>query len=360
MSVPLRICLIASSRFPISEPFAGGLEAHTAALAGALRQRGHRVTLFAAKGSAHGLDIEDLPAAVFRSSRAARRDVGATPAEWLHDHHAYLTLMLRLAHEGSTRFDVIHNNSLHHLPLAMASMVDVPMVTTLHTPPVDWLESAVSFVPASSRFVAVSQATSTAWSHVVSSAVVLNGVDTSVWAPGPGGGGADVWSGRVVPEKGAHLAARSAQLSGRPLVLAGPLMDPAYFERELRPLLSDRIRYIGHLPHSELVRVVRAAPVAIVTPCWDEPYGLVAAEALACGTPVAAFSRGALVEIVDEHSGRLAQPGDVCALARATLEASHLDRTVVRRQAVARLSLDRMVSEYETIYKTPISTVAGR
>ncbi|MCW2757401.1 MAG: glycosyl transferase family 1 [Nocardioidaceae bacterium] len=344
----MRVCLIASSRFPIREPLAGGLEAHTFALARALLQRGHQVSLFAAEGSCHGLDVEDLPASLFRASTAARADVGARPEDWMREHHAYLDLMLMLARDTG-RFDVVHNNSLHHLPLAMASMLDVPVVTTLHTPPLDWLESAIAFAPPSCRFVAVSEAMARAWSHVVTPTVVLNGVDTDQWAYGDGGGPA-VWSGRLVPEKAPHLAALACRLLDRELVLAGPVMDRAYFEREVRPLLGDRIRYAGHLTHAELVRLLQAASVALVTPVWDEPYGLVAAEAMSCGTPVAAFARGGIPEIVDDTSGRLAHGHDALALAAAVGEASALDRRAVRGRAVSSFSLERMVDGYEQVY----------
>lgn len=349
MKRPLRICLIASSRFPIREPLAGGLEAHTLLLARELRSRGHSISLFAAPGSDHGLDVENLPAASFRASRAARADIAAPPESWMREHHAYLGLMLDLSRQGRERFDIIHNNCLHHLPLAMAAMVDVPMVTTLHTPPLAWMESALAYVPSSSVFVSVSVTMAAAWAHAVDSTVVLNGVDTSTWAEGPGGG-PDVWSGRIVPEKGTHLAVAAALRSGRRLDLAGPIMDADYFHRCVRPQLGDRIRYLGHLRHRDLVTVVRHASVAVVTPCWEEPYGLVAAEAMSTGTPIAAFARGALPELVAADAGRLATPDDVDALVRATHLASSLPRDAVRRYAVQALSVERMIDEYEALY----------
>lgn len=349
MSRPLRICLIASSRYPIREPLAGGLEAHTLLLARALRSRGHQISLFAAPGSDHGLDVEDLPAAPFSPSHAARADLAAPPESWMREHHAYLGLMLELARTGPGRFDVIHNNSLHHLPLAMASMVDVPMVTTLHTPPLAWMESAMVYVPSTSLFASVSAAMAAAWAHAVNSSVVLNGVDTRMWAAGPGGG-PDMWSGRIVPEKGAHLAVAAALRSGRRLDLAGPIMDAGYFQARVHPYLGQQIRYLGHLAHRDLVTAVGHASVAVVTPCWEEPYGLVAAEAMSTGTPVAAFARGAMPELIDPVAGRLAEPDDVDGLVRATLLAETLPRDAVRRHAVHTFSVDRMVEEYEGLY----------
>ncbi|RZI95734.1 MAG: glycosyltransferase family 4 protein, partial [Microbacterium sp.] len=242
----LRICLIASSRFPVREPFAGGLEAHTHALAVGLVRRGHRVSVFASPGSDESLPIEALEVDAFQPSPLARSDVAAPPQVWMQEHHAYLSLMLSLARSGSTRFDVIHNNSLHHLPVAMSSSVEVPMVTTLHTPPTPWMESALRFAAPSSRFVAVSRATARQWQPVVQATVIRNGVDLDRWQPGPGGEHA-VWVGRLVPEKAPHLALDAARRADMPIDLAGPVFDADYFAREVAPRLNDRARYVGHL-----------------------------------------------------------------------------------------------------------------
>lgn len=345
----MRICLVASARFPVAEPFQGGLEAHTATLAHALADRGHRVSVFAAPGSDPSLDVEELDVPPFEPSAAARADVGAHPDAWMREHHAYLALMLRLARGGQSRFDVVHNNSLHHLPVAMAPMLSVPMVTTLHTPPLGWLESAIAMSGGASTFAAVSRHTAAAWSHAVQAEVVPNGVDTSRWQPGPGGGRA-VWTGRLVPEKAPHLAILAARRAGLAIDLAGPVLDADYVRREVEPLLGDDARLVGHLHTAALCDLVGRAGVALVTPQWDEPYGLVAAEAMACGTPVAAFARGALAEVVGVSAGRLARPDDVDDLARAAREAVALDRTAVRDHAVRHCSVQRMVTRYEELY----------
>ncbi|WP_253943918.1 glycosyltransferase family 4 protein [Nocardioides marmotae] len=345
----MRICLIASSRFPVAEPFAGGLEAMTHALARELVARGHDVALFAGPGSDPDLPVELLDLPAFEPSAAAMADVNAPTRHWMAEHHAYLALMLALAEGRDRRFDVVHNNSLHHLPVAMAPSLSVPVVTTLHTPPLPWLESAIALAPETSSFVAVSRATARAWSHVAEAAAVHNGVDVSTWCPGPGGGPA-VWTGRVVPEKAPHEAIDACRLAGVPLVVAGPLPDRAYFEEQIAPRLGAGATYAGHLDHAALARLLGQASVAVTTPAWDEPYGLVAAEAMACGTPVAAYSRGALPEIVAPGTGVLARPGDVADLARAVAEARACDRAVVRRHAELHCSLTRMVDHYERIY----------
>lgn len=349
----LRIGLIASSRHPVAEPFAGGLEAHVWGLADGLRRRGHAVTLFAGPGSDPDLQVEVLDLRRPHLSAVARRDASMTAPDWLDEHHAYLQLMLMLMRSAVGRFDVIHNHSLHHLPIAMAPTIPIPMVCTLHTPPTPWLESALQAGngPCSIAFVAVSRHTARRWAHAApTSRVIYNGVDVRRWKPGPGGGPL-VWSGRLTPEKGAHLAMRAARQAGWPLVLAGPRSDRAYFEAEIAPWLDgERASYCGHLTQEQLVALVGAASAALVTPRWDEPYGLVVAEALACGTPVLGFARGALPELIDERCGRLVPPDDVSALATAIGDVAALSRRAARRHAVDECSLERMVDHYVDLY----------
>lgn len=353
---PLRICVIASSRFPIAEPFAGGLEAHTASLVTELRRRGHAIDLFAAPGSDPALGAVQLPVAAFASSLAARADLAAPPETWMREHHAYLELMLSLARQPG-RYDLVHNNSLHHLPIAMAPSLAVPVVTTLHTPPVPWLESAMSLAGRDCHFIAVSHRTRGQWRHAVAADVVHNGVDLDRWPAGPGGDRA-VWSGRLVPEKAPHHALLAARLAGLPLDLVGPVGDAAYVAAHVTPLLDGhRYRYLGHRQQAALADVVGRAAVAVLTPAWEEPFGLVAAEAMCSGTPVAAYARGALPEIVMPTTGRLANPDDPTDLARAMREALALDRGEVRASAAAAYGLTAMVDAYERVYDRVVGRI---
>lgn len=345
---PVRICLVASNRNPICAPFAGGLESFTHGLATRLVRGGHEVTLFAGPGSDPGLPVRTLDVAAFVPSAAAMADRNAPAEQWLRDHHAYLALMLELA--GSDAFDVVHNTSLHHLPVAMARALPVPLLTTLHTPPLPWIESAFALARGASSFVAVSAFTARSWAHALPSTPILNGVDTAgCWRAGPGGD-SGVWSGRLVPEKAPHEAIDACRAAGVPLRLAGPVSDPAYFRAEVAPRLGGGVEHVGHLGDRELAALVGSSGVALVTPAWDEPYGLVAAEAMACGTPVVAYARGALPEVVGREGGVLVPPGDVSALAGAVATAQRLDRGRVRRHAERTCSVDRMVTEYVAAY----------
>jgi glycosyltransferase involved in cell wall biosynthesis len=347
----MRIGIVASNRHPIAEPFAGGMEAHTWILARGLKQRGHAVRVYAGAGSDPALgDVKVLDEAPLRLSTDARRDVSMPAEGFMRDHHAYQRLMLRLAADPD--LDVVHNNSLHYLPVAMAGILRCPTVTTLHTPPTPWLESAAAGVDGG-NFVAVSTHTAGRWSRRLKVAgVIANGIELDRWPEGAGAGGYAVWSGRLVPEKGAHLAVAAAAAAQIPLVLAGPAADPAYLHAVLEPSLGDGAQWVGHLDHTALARLVGSATVAVVTPCWDEPYGLVVAEALSAGTPVAAFARGAVPELVTERCATLAEPGDVEGLAAAIRRSSKLSRAEARAHAVKTCSAARMVDEYERLYRS--------
>jgi glycosyltransferase involved in cell wall biosynthesis len=346
----LRVALIASARYAIRQPFAGGLEAHTWALATGLRRRGHRVTVFAGAGCDPTLGVRQITPSRAELSPAARADVSMAPEDWLQDHHAYLQLMLELAAPDAP-FDVVHNNCLHYLPLATARLLALPMISTLHTPPTPWLESAIQAATCPVHFVAVSRHTAAAWRHQIPSVeVIANGVDPTQWRQGSGGGPA-VWFGRLVPEKGADLAIRASQRAGVALDVVGPVGDRAYFDAAVAPLLNATTRYLGHLDHPQLAQLVGRASVCLVTPRWDEPYGLVAAEALACGTPVAGFDRGALSEVLSDEVAVLVAPDDVAALAAAIPAAARLSRAAARDRAVLHCSEDAMVDSYVGLYR---------
>ncbi|WP_261949374.1 glycosyltransferase [Rhodococcus sp. T9N] len=353
---PLRVALIASSRHPVGEPFPGGLEAHVWQLTRALKRDGHDVTLFAGPGSDPDLACGVIDVRPAPTSSAAREDISMPPERFMNEHHAYLDLMLRLSGELAGRFDLVHNHSLHYLPVAMAPMLPTPLLTTLHTPPTPWLESAMAASGQRGRFAAVSQHTANSWEHATGPlTVVHNGVDTECWSPGSGGDRL-IWFGRIVPEKGAHQAIAAARIARMPLVLAGPISDHRYFSEMIEPHLDDTVRYLGHLPTSELSSAVGSSVAALVTPLWDEPYGLVVAEALACGTPVVAFEKGGIPEILTPACGRLVSAGDVEAMATAIVETIGLSRSDVRAHAVMHCSHRRMVDRYVELYRELVST----
>jgi glycosyltransferase involved in cell wall biosynthesis len=180
--------------------------------------------------------------------------------------------------------------------------------------------------------------------------MVYNGVDPARWPVGAGGDDL-IWFGRITPEKGTHLAIAAARAAGRSLLVAGPISDRAYFRRSVEPHIGGTVTYLGHLYQAELAKQVARSAATLVTPTWDEPYGLVAAESMSCGTPVVAVRRGGLPELIDPTCGVVVEPDDIAALVAAIPQVSRLDRALIARHAFDRWSIESMVSRYERVYE---------
>lgn len=352
----MRIAIVSHLKYPIADPFSGGLEMHTHLLARHLVARGHDVTLFASEGSDPTLGLRAIcpPTGTPTTDREAE-------ATALAEHAAYERIVAEI---GAGRYNVVHNNSLHYLPLVEARRIPAPMVTAFHCPPFLELENGVAERSRDDlRFVAVSGTVRRMWEEVVEvDDVVCNGIDLDLFAArlAPNGAQHAIWSGRLVPEKGAHLAIAAARRAGVPLRIAGPRSDAAYWASQIAPALGDGVEYLGHLDHRALAREVAGAAVAVITPRWEEPYGLVVAEALACGTPIAGFARGALPDLTDTGTARLAPGDDVEALARAIRDATGLSRAACRARAEARCDARVMVDGYETLYRAEVARTAAR
>ncbi|MEH3158558.1 MAG: glycosyltransferase [Sphingomonas taxi] len=353
-SPSLRVAVLAHLRHPIAEPFRGGMEAHTALLTDALVEAGHRPMLFATADSAPGRPLEPVsPEGYERILPWARWHGTPQLGAWLTD-----------AYDGAWRhiragaFDVVHNNTVF-APLPHWAVRDrVATVTTLHVPPFAALSDAIGAAAAPwHRTTVPSRDQQRIWQAATgfTPTVVPNGIALDRWPFDPAGGGRAIWFGRITGTKGTAEALRAASLASIGLDVAGPIEDANYFEG-LRPLWGDDHRYLGHLHGPALAAAVGRAAVALCTPRWDEPFGLVAAEALACGTPVAAFARGALADVIG-NAGALAD--DVAGLAQAIGRARRVSRPYCRVRAERLFGASAMVERYLAIYRDVIAAASS-
>lgn len=343
----MRIAVVAHLKYPIVEPFAGGLEAHTSALMSGLEREGHEAVLFAAAGS------------VAKDLRAICAPTGASAPETANicEGDAYRRIMAVLRSE---RFDVVHFNALHFLPIEAAASISAPMVAVLHCPPFEPLEQAMNAAPRNVTLVSVSKRLISQWPKLPREPLVIdNGVDLDIFKDGsaPRSPVFAAWCGRIVPEKGLHLAIEAVREAGMTLRICGPIADVSYWKSEVAPRLGPDVVYLGHLSHEGVATLLAQACVFVCTPCWDEPFGLVVVEALACGTPVAGFARGALVDILDDSSGVLGAAGNVAELAKAIRAARVLNPRACRRRAEI-FGANLMVARYLALYRT--LTVAAK
>ncbi len=326
----MRIAILGPLDHPIGEPYAGGLERQTAQLAKGFSDLGHEVTLFA-----HPASTVD----------------GKTKLEACHSGYWGAMRSIR-----SGTFDVVQNNTTRPFPAVLALGLRTHIVTTLHTPPYKSLAAAavLSRLNSRHRFVGISEFCAADWHRYTGGATIIhNGIEIQKWpfcatvTPGRA-----VWSGRLSPEKGAEFAIQAAQLAGFRLDIAGPVHDTEYFETLIKPFLSDTIRYYGHLNAEALSALIGKAEVGLFTSVWDEPFGLVLPETLACGTPVAGFNSGAAPEIITEDVGVLVPKRDVAALAGAMSWAATKSRFGCRARAEANFRVERMVAAYADLYSS--------
>ena len=302
-------------------------------LADGLAQRGVDVTLFATLDSVTLARLDGVCERPYEEDG----EIDGRVWEALHVAHAL---------SRSAEFDLIHNH-LDWLPLAFSGFTRAPMVTTVHG------FSSPRILPAylrsGSAFVSISDADRAPQLEYV--ATVHHGVDTTALPFSATSGDGLVCFGRIHPDKGTAQAIEIARRADRPLVLCGPVQDERYYAEEVEPHVDgDRVRYLGSVGCVERAEVLGAATCLLHPIAFAEPFGLSVVEAMLCGTPVVAYDRGSMPELVDDGvTGVLAHGIDsaVSAVTRAT----RFDRVACRRRAERRFSADRMVGDYLEVYE---------
>jgi glycosyltransferase involved in cell wall biosynthesis len=340
---PLRIALVAPPFLQIPPSGYGGTERVVGTLAEALHLRGHEVTLYAAGDSRLSVPVVAIePTALWAGHGGGLADPGA----------AYERAFTDLARRCNA-FDVVHLH-IEEAGFGWAAASSTPVVTTLHRPLDRPLLLAAHARHPDVRLVAISQHQRSTLPAAHWLGVVHNGLDLSGSPFRPEPGSYLAFVGRAAPEKGLAEAIAVARTSGLPLRIAAKVLDPterAYFDAAVRPALGrGDAEFLGELDATARDQLLAGARATLMLGRWPEPFGLVAIESLATGTPVIARRAGALPEIVrDGVDGIIVGPDDdpIDALARVAT----LDRTAIREDVLRRFSADRMTDDYESIYR---------
>ena len=295
--------------------------------------RGEDVTLFATADSVTAGALES----VLPHGYASDPSMDGRVWEAMHIGHAL---------ERSGDFDIMHNH-LDWLPLAFADSWGAPLVTTIHG--FSGPDILPAYARAASNYVSISDSDRSAELDYL--ATVHHGIDLGEFEATTEAGDDLVVLGRIHPDKGTADAIEIARLAGRRLIICGPVVDSRYFAEQVEPFLDDeRVVHLGSIGPAERSRVLGASAVLLHPIHFAEPFGLAVVEAMACGTPVVAYRRGAMPELIDEGvTGFTVLDAD--SAVDAVGRAAALDRAAVRAVAERRFSVERMTDEYLAIYR---------
>jgi glycosyltransferase involved in cell wall biosynthesis len=335
----MRIAQIAPLYEAVPPKFYGGTERVVSYLTEALVEQGHDVTLFASGDSLTSATLEPV------WPRALRLDPSIRDA--MAPHALLLETVRRRAHE----FDVLHFH-LDYMPFGMFSQMDVPFITTLHGRlDLNELQPVFDAFP-NAPVVSISNSQRTPlranWADTV-----YHGLPRNLLTPRK-----DVkpeylaFLGRICPEKRPDTAIKIAAQSGLPLKIAAKVdkVDQEYFEREIEPLLKTAdVEFIGEINEAQKPEFLSGAKALLLPIDWPEPFGLVMIEAMACGTPVIAFNRGSVPEVMDHGlTGFVVE--DVYGAVAAVDRLSELSRDAIRAQFEKRFTADTMAQNYVNAY----------
>jgi glycosyltransferase involved in cell wall biosynthesis len=358
----MKIAIMAPLVTAIREPQRGGSQAFVSDLARGLTGRGHEVHVYAAAGSEipgvevidTGIDPAALAGTFYRAFGPADGPPAQSAAASVAAESAFATAYAAMRLNS---YDVIHNHAFDVPAIRLATDLPAPVVHTLHLPPDEAVSAALRHADQGRRppaIAAVSAFQASAWRRVVRVDAILPPYpQTAVipWSAAAGSGA--LFAGRLSPEKGAAEAIDIAGAAGVPIDVYGDVYDPAYSREEIdRRRGWPGVTVHAAVPRTALWEAMARAAVVVYPARWDEPFGMAAAEAQACGTPVVAFRRGGLSEVImDGVTGFLVPADDLHAAADAVAQAAAVSRSACREHAENRLDLELSLDAHERLYQ---------
>lgn len=339
---PLRIGMVAPPWFALPPVGYGGTEAVVATLVDKLVERGHHVVLV---GAGHNGTAAQEFHALYETPPTAR--LGEPVPEALSAAHAHNVL-------EAAGVDIVHDNTLCG-PLTAGSR-KVPTVVTMHGPVAGENGQYHEMLGRSVSVVAISDAQRRTNARINWCATVHNAIDVASFPFREQKDDYVLWMGRFTPDKAPELAIDAARAAGRRIVLAGKLNEPAehaFFDAHIRSRLGFGVEYVGEADAATKRELFAGARSLVFPIQWDEPFGIVMIEAMACGTPVVATRRGSVPEVVVHGETGVVVGGDadVNVVAEAIEAAEHLDARVCREHVEKRFDLSVMAMGYENVYR---------
>ncbi len=334
----LRVAVLAPVSWRVPPRDYGPWEQFASLLTEGLVERGVDVTLFATGDS----QTAGRLASVVPRAYSEDPDVEPKVSECLHIAHVF---------ERAGEFDVIHN-SFDFLPLTYSGLVETPVLTTIHGFSSPRILPVYQRYNASCAYVAISDADRHPSLDYL--ATIHHGIDTDAFSLHRAPGSYLLFFGRIHPDKGTAEAIDVAERLSVPLVVAGIVQDQRYFDEEIAPRIDGHaVRFVGAVGPAERSEILGGARALLHLIGFDEPFGYSVVEAMACGTPVIAFRRGSMPELIEDGmTGFLVD--DVDGAVAAVGQAGAVDRAGIRVQAVARFGRARMVDAYLDAYATVI------
>jgi glycosyltransferase involved in cell wall biosynthesis len=345
MNDRLKIAILAPTWFAVPPTGYGGIELVVSLLADGLVDAGHEVTLYASGDSLTKANLSYI------FEEAPSELIGRSLPEIRHALACY---------ECADEFDVINDHS--GIPAAaLGGLVQTPVLHTIHGP-LDTHETqhaygSIAEVSPAVRLISISENQRRPMPDLPWAATIPNAIDLSIYPSKPHKGDYLLFIGRFSPDKGAHRAVAVAMELGLPLKMAGKNREPKerqYFADFVEPHLGHGgIEYLGEVSHGQKVELLQDARATLFPIEWEEPFGLVMIESMACGTPVIATRHGAVPEVI-EHGVSGIIVDNYRQMAAALEQADELDPNVCRRYVEDRFAPERMVRDYENAYRGAI------
>lgn len=337
----MRIGLVATPWTPVPPALYGGIELVVDRLATGFQRAGHDVLLFTT-----GESTCPVPKA-WALEQAEGQRIGMAVPELRHVMAAY---------EAVADCDIVHDHTMMGPPYS-DRIPELPVVTTIHGEFNDEMTEIYQRVTQRVPLIAISHAQRKPAPQIPIARVIHHGLDASDFPFGAGDGDYCLFLGRMSPDKGAHRAIESAKKAGVRLLMAAKMREAwefEYFDAFVKPHLSADIQYLGEVPHEHKLELLAGARALLFPIRWNEPFGMVMLEAMACGTPVLAFPEGAAPEVVEDgRTGFLCH--DETDMAQAIERVDGLDRRVCRAAVEGYFSTERMVNEHLALFQEILS-----